>query len=480
MSIDRRFLKHSSLALAGRVLPRALYLVQAIAIARSLGPELNGRYVFAFSVMMLAATIGKFGLDALTTREVARNPECTARYVGQNLYLHGALGILGLAVMSLTAVLADKPPEVDTLILLLGVTMVLNSLSLSYTAVFPAMGRFDLQAAAESLLYALMLVGTLTAIASGHGIEGIGVGMASASVVHLASCWWLGRRVIGPADFRVDPGLTQAILSMAWPLALTSVAVGIYYRIDSVFLSVLRTDREVGLYDSAYTFIHALRQLPAAISMAVFPQLSRLFLEDRAKLSEVVGSAVRLGLAVGVPVVVLAFVGAPLLLTMIFAPAYLEATTPLRILLGSIPLMLADAAQSYLLIAAGRQRRLLLVTVTGAVANLLLNAALIPPFGMNGAAMATVVSEAIVLVAMQHYVRDVYGWTALGRSVRTPVVAGTALFACALGGMAMGWLPVVAGFAIYGGAMLYEFGPKAAQQLADAPPAISAGGSSRG
>src|SRR5262245_37971222 len=151
MEMDRRILKHSSLALVGRVLPRAIYLAQAIFLARSLGPELNGRYVFAFSVMMLASTVGKFGLDALTTREVARDPACTASWIGQNLHLHAILGVLGLLLMAASGACFDKPPDVVKLVVLLGVTMTLNSLSLSYTAVFPAVGRFDLQALAETL-----------------------------------------------------------------------------------------------------------------------------------------------------------------------------------------------------------------------------------------------------------------------------------------------------------------------------------------
>jgi O-antigen/teichoic acid export membrane protein len=420
MAVSRRLLKDSSLALAGRVVPRALYLLQAVLVARWLGPELNGRFVYGFATMMLAGTVGKFGLDALTTREVAQDPGATPRLVGHNLYLHAALGLAGLLLMAASSALAGKTPDVNALVGLLGVAMLFNSLSLSYTAALAGLGRFDLQAAAETLLYALMLAGAAAAIRLGTGIVGIGAAMAAASALQLGFCWVLGRRVLGPADLRFDPAFARRLLDLAWPLALTGVAVGIYYRVDSVFLSVLWGDQQVGLYDAAYTFIHGLRQLPAALSMAVFPVLSRLVLEDRSKLSSTVDSVVRFGLGVGCPLVLLAWFGAEPLLGLVYSPAYLAAARPLRILLATIPLMLADAAQSYLLIAAGRQRTLLRVTMLGAAANLVLNFALIPPFGMQGAAVATVVSEAVVLLAMQHSVRDLYGWAEFGRSLLGP------------------------------------------------------------
>ena len=301
--------------------------------------------------------------------------------------------------------------------LLLGVTMLFNSLSLWYTAALAGVGRFDLQAGADTLLYALMLGGCALALRLGTGLIGVGVAMAAGSALQLAFCWRLGRRVFGRADLRFDPKFARSMLDMAWPLALTGVAVGVYTRIDSVFLSVLHGDVQVGLYDAAYTFIHGLRQLPAALSMAAFPLLSRLVLEDRPQVSATVGAVLRFGLAVGLPLVALAAVAADPLVRLVYSPAYAPAVQPLRILLLCIPLMLADAAQSYLLIAAGRQRALLRVTTLGAAANLVLNCGLIPTFGMDGAAIATVASEAIVLLAMQHSVRDLFSWAAFGRSL---------------------------------------------------------------
>lgn len=432
MALNRRFLKDSSLALVGRVLPRALYLLQAMLIARWLGPELNGRFVYGFSVMMLAGTLGKFGLDTLTMREVAKDPALTGRYVGHNLYLHAGLGLAGLGLMALTNAWLDKTQDVDALVLWLGAAMLLNSLSLSYTATMAARGRFDLQAAAETLLYGLMLAGSAAVIWLGGGIVEIGAVTAAASLLQLSWCWVLCRRTFGPADLRFSLPLARSMLQMAWPLALSSVAVGIYYRIDSVFLSVLWNDREVGLYDAAYNVIHGLRQLPAALSMAVFPILSRLVSEDRRQLAPVTGSVVRFGLAVGLPVVLLTSLLAEPLIRIVYTGSYLPAVQPLRVLLWTIPLMLADAVQSYLLIAAGRQLQLLFVTLLGAAANLLLNWLLIPQLGMMGASMATVASEGLVLLAMQHSVSDLYSWADFGRSIRDPVLGLAAVVALGL------------------------------------------------
>jgi O-antigen/teichoic acid export membrane protein len=422
MALTRRFLKDSGVALAGRVLPRALYLLQAMLLARWLGPELNGRYVYGFTLMTLLGALGKFGLDTLTIREVARTPEQTARYIGQNLYLHGALGLAGALLMGATTLFVDKGSDAALLVGLLGGAMLLQSLSLSYTATMAGRGRFDLQAACETLLYALMLGASAAAVWLGFGIAGVGAAILGASLLQLLGCWLLSRRVFGPADLRVDGALMRSMLALAWPLALTGIAVGIYYRADALFLALLWDDAEVGLYDAAYNFIHGLRQLPAAISLAVFPILSRQMLEDRSKAAATTGSAVLLGLAVGMPAVVLCSALAEPLVTLVYRPSYLPAAGPLRILLWTVPLMLADAVQSYLLIAAGRQRVLLGVTLLGAAVNLALNAALIPSLGMYGASVATVASEAIVLVAMQHCARDLFPWRSFLASIRAPVL----------------------------------------------------------
>jgi O-antigen/teichoic acid export membrane protein len=439
------------------VLPRALYLLQAMLVARWLGPQLNGRVAYATALMMLVGTIGKFGLDTLTMREVAKQPALAARYVGHNLYLHAALGLLGLLLMGATTRLVDKTPDVDVLVGLMGAAMLLQSLSLSYTAVMAALERFELQALAEVLLYGLMLAGVVLALWLETGVVGVGVAMAAASALQLACCWHLARRTLGPADLRLDPALARSMLAMAWPLALTTAAVGVYTRIDSIFLSVLWNDVQVGLYDAAYNFIHGLRQLPAALSIAFFPALSRLVLQDRAQVPRATASVVRFGLIVGLPVVVLTSAWADWLIALVYRPTYLPAAGPLRILLWTVPLMLADGIQAYLLIAAGRQVRLLYVTLLGAAVNLALNAALIPAFGMHGAAVATLASEAAVLVAMQACVADLFPWPDFARSVRAPLLALAPLLAVAAlaGGPGLaGSAALAAGLVLYGAVLV--------------------------
>jgi O-antigen/teichoic acid export membrane protein len=67
-----------------------------------------------------------------------------------------------------------------------------------------------------------------------------------------------------------------------------------------------------------------------------------------------------------------------------------------------------NVALAHLLIAWGENRSYLFVVSSGAAVNIVLNFVLIPLYGINGAAIATVCAEAAVCVAAWYYLRKTF------------------------------------------------------------------------
>ena len=101
-----------------------------------------------------------------------------------------------------------------------------------------------------------------------------------------------------------------------------------------------------------------------------------------------------------VPIVVFGEALAPQIITVLFGVAYLPALPSVALLLLNALVVSLNIGFGTPLIAVGRQRLFSRVMTTGAAFGLVFNLILIPPFGINGAAVATLIDEVAILIML--------------------------------------------------------------------------------
>lgn len=187
-----------------------------------------------------------------------------------------------------------------------------------------------------------------------------------------------------------------AWLSSIGPLSLITGMQLINSRADLVMLGILGTSADVGIYRVAaqggVLVIFGLK----AMNMAVAPHFSSLWAsDDRERLQRVVTAAARAALLVAVPIVLVFLVAGDRVLGLVFGREFAS---------GHVALSIISVGQ---LINAGVGSVVLLLNMTGqetvvvrglmiaAVSNILLNLLLIPLWGIEGAAIATVLTFGI-------------------------------------------------------------------------------------
>jgi PST family polysaccharide transporter len=189
------------------------------------------------------------------------------------------------------------------------------------------------------------------------------------------------------------------------------VVLNFYSYIDTVMLGVLSTFSDTGAYSAAYRVYEGLSYVPGFLSAALTPRLARLWATDRSAHVHLarrgIAAAAGLALAAAIPV----WLVARPLLTLVFTGGspvdYGQAALTLRILVAGLPFifviwMLQAVATSVFL-----ERLLLKTTALGAVLNIMLNLFLIPRYGRDGAALATLVGEAFTMTLLFYGLRGV-------------------------------------------------------------------------
>jgi O-antigen/teichoic acid export membrane protein len=229
---------------------------------------------------------------------------------------------------------------------------------------------------------------------------------------------------------RSDPALVRPVLRRASPLVAHAILGLIIFNSDLIFLRALRDAHTAGLYAVAYTLVSFLLNLGITYGNSLLPVLSRLA-ADPPRQRELYDSATAQVLALGLPIATGGCLLAMPLIVTVFGAGYAAAGPVLQILIWSVVASLVRTVVQMALIAHHEQGFVLRTSAWSAAANLVLNALLIPRYGMPGAAFATLVTEVVRTVIALVYAGRLGMPFGVARRLLKPLAA-TAVMALAL------------------------------------------------
>jgi O-antigen/teichoic acid export membrane protein len=226
-------------------------------------------------------------------------------------------------------------------------------------------------------------------------------------------------------------GEAGSLLSAGWPLMLNALLVGLFFRVDTFIIKAAPGgEGDLTRYNAAYSFLSFVLLISPAVTLALFPRMARHAVTDRARLNAEYAFALKIMLAISVPIVAGTVWLAPLLIAVLTldAPNYLpDSAVALRILIFFLPLSFVNGLTQYVLIAVDRQRLITRAFGITVLFNLLANLLLIPLIGIYGAALTTILSEIVLMLPFLLWTRREVGEVPLLSIAARPALAGIVL-----------------------------------------------------
>jgi O-antigen/teichoic acid export membrane protein len=180
----------------------------------------------------------------------------------------------------------------------------------------------------------------------------------------------------------------------------------LYFRIDIIILSILRSEQEVGWYSLAYKIIENGLFFPAMLGGLLLPHISAAITSQNFyKAKELVSQGLTLSVYGGSIIVAVLVIFPKQLIFFIAGHNFLESAPLLQILSIALAIMFVGNIFGFALIALSEQRKLVWLYLALLIGNLVCNAIFIPLYGAIAAAWVTVATE---LVAMVVAARIVY------------------------------------------------------------------------
>ena len=378
---------------------RGLKLIVLPLIARVFGPAEFGRFAFAYSFASMFGIVFDSGLALTTTRELATT-KGNEELLPDILLIRLVLGGVGLAAMALGMRWVTRDHALWAMIMVLGLAFfVLELVNLAF-AVFRARQRMEYEFVVR-VIQTVFLVAAVALVAwrapsalhVSYAYLVSGVMTVGVLLAVMRDGRWRVRRSVRVEAWR-------RLFRIALPLALAGGATTIYMNIDSVLLGAFGRITETGWYNLATRVVGILLVPTGLLSLVIFPA----FASTAARVDEAFRKrwdAWSVGMvALGAYLAWLVLATADPAVGWIFGAAFRPAALVLKILAIAVLLVFVYTPSYQAMIVFDRQRTLSWALLSGAALNVVLNLALIPPFGLYGAAWATVATHAALLCAL--------------------------------------------------------------------------------
>jgi O-antigen/teichoic acid export membrane protein len=461
-----RVAKNSIAPILLNLFNRGIDFAFAAVMLRLLGPEQNGLYYYAIILFGWFDIFTNFGLNLFVMREVARDRSAARSLFINTSALRLLLALLGVPLLIAFLVVrqstgGDPLPAVAIVsIVLLYIGLIPNSLSTGLTALFYAFERAEVPAAVATVATIAKAVLGLAALLAGWGIVGLAGASIFTNIVTLAILAWSARdltpdpspsrREASEADTALNGGegrrsaqkglldvpLIRSMVGQSYPLMLNHFLATIFFKIDVILIEAIHTATMVGQYSVAYKWVEALNIIPSFFTQALLPVMSRQAHDDRPAFTRTYQMALKLLVALALPVAIVMTFLAVTLVNLLGGAEYLpDGAIALQLMIWSIPIGWMNSLTQYALIALDMQQRITRAFIAGVGFNIVTNLIFIPTYGYQAAAITTILSEAVLFIGFVYLLRQggvVLNWLAvLGR----PLLAGGAMLAVLL----LGW-----------------------------------------
>jgi O-antigen/teichoic acid export membrane protein len=414
---------------AGEAVAKVASLAFYVVLARQLGSEDYGAFVFALALTGALLIGAGFGTDELIAREVARERVDAGRYLSNVVALKvvTAALLLGVAMGVVFIGGYSAPERIATL--LVGVGVAAEVMAKSWHAIFQAYERLELVSACLILQRVLTAaVGIAVLLEGGELVAAAAVYMGGALVGFLAA-ELLWRRF----TYSHRPRPTRA---GAWRLLIGGLPIGVaallwvlLLKVDVLMLSFLASNAEVGIYAAASRLVEGTQFIAWAFNQAMLPWIARTTGPQLVR-GYMLGLKLLASVLLPVGLVVACFSGD--IVHLLYGSEFAGAATPLALLAPTMMLYGLQSFSGTLLIARDAPGVLVRVAGLVAVQNIACNAVAIPLWGADGAAVVALSSSVLMASLTILFARRRAGGLAVVRAFGAPLLAGGALVAVAL------------------------------------------------
>ena len=397
--IHNRTVKNAAWIIGCRIVQALLGLVVTMLSARYLGPSGYGLLNYAASLVAFLVPVMQLGLNGTLVQELISEPEHEGETMGTALcltFLSGAACVIGISAFSAIV----NRGEVQTILV-----CILYSLLLLFQSIEMIQYWFQAKLLSKytslTILAAYILVSAyrIILLITGCSIYWYAISQAiDFAIIAIVLLVLYGR--LSEQKLVFSQSRAFAMLNRSKYYIISGLMITVFAQTDRVMLKLMLNEAAVGYYSAAVTCA----SLTTFVFVAIIDSARPSILEGKKTSEDVFHHRMKLLFAVIIclallqSAVISIFSG--LFVGILYGDAYKASVSALRIVVWYSTFSYLGAVRDIWILAENLQKHLWVINLSGAAANVIMNAVLIPICGVNGAAIASLITQIFTNVMM--------------------------------------------------------------------------------
>jgi len=457
MSNVKKVAQNTSILTIGSLANRFFETISIILLASYLTIENFGYYTIIFTYLSFCALLIDLGANSILQRECARDETHAFELMRSGFSIGIIMSLVTIFASYIVLQHLDYPEEVKNLFWYGVFAIIVSSRFKSFRKMFEVMFIVNFKViyiAVFNVLDRLMfMVCLFLFIRYSHSLSW--AVLFTVLVDSLGTILLLGTYIKNFEFPRLAFNVSRlkSLLSESWPQLLTSSVNLINLQIGILIMASMITSREVGLYRMGALIPAALSFIPMAFATPIFPILSKKYAVNKEVFFNVYKIMLKYLMFIVFPIITYLFIELEeiieLLIRLSLGEDYRQSILPAQILLFSQVFVFGLIGFSSGLVSSNNQRLNFFVILISAISNIILNLILIPRYGIQGAAYATLISYGLYIITALFIPKIRIFSIEIIRSFFKPGLAA-AVMGIILYTLNMNmWLSLAAGFVLY-------------------------------
>jgi len=384
------------------IIGQVLMFIAVIYTARYFGPDNFGIINFSNVVVMYFTAIASFGLQTLGTIEIAKSNKNNNLKINTIISLRLVLAIIAYILIIVCAIFINKSMIYKLNILAYGLTVFPTAIYVDW--IFNANEEMQFNSRSiiiKNLAYSFLVIVSLV-IFKIKNLYYLPLFMFISTVL---SSLYLLRIVKNHYDikfkFIIDISEYKRLIFSAWPFFFSGIFATINSNIATLMLGFMRSDYEIGIYNSVYKIVNIFIMVAGILFTPIYPLLIKYYSEKKiSKLTELINNIRKIIYILSIPLIFAAFILNKEIVITLYGNKYKDANIIFTILIVYVAILFIREIYGYSLNAWNLQKRYMNIVLISSSYNIILNVVFIKKFGIQGAALNTLISEIINLILM--------------------------------------------------------------------------------
>lgn len=385
-----------------RVVQMIISIIVGALSARYLGPSNYGLLNYGAAFVTFFSCIAKLGLDSIIVKEIIDNNENEGTIIGTSIVMRMISSIISIIIMvSLISIL--KPS--DNVIILLSFLQSLSIIFQIYEIIdcwFQSKLKSKYVSIAKIIAYLVVSVYKIFLLVTEKSVVWFAVSMSLDYFIILIILLIMYKKNKGQ-KFVVSKEKAKYLLKNSYHFIISGLVVIMYSQMDKIMIGNMIDEFQLGLYSAASTICGYMGFVPEAIINSFRPIIyeakknNKKYLEKLKMLYFIV-------FWLGIMFCIFVTIFSKSIILILYGEEYISAQITLIIAVWYTAFAYLGSARSIWIVSEKKNKYVKKYVIIGGIINLLLNLSLIPSLGINGAAIATLISQIVVaLIAPLFY-----------------------------------------------------------------------------